>query len=128
MKKTSPGNKVKNCFLQMNKTQLSQQIAAKVGLSKSQAKIVLNTLLSAITKQVFSSRGAEVCIKDFGVFRAVPGHSSGVFDFSTGKQKTLPGPIVKMNFRPGSDLKKIGVLFWPNLGTRNIGITNEKLK
>ena len=112
----------------MDKSQLIQLISMKVGLSTSQSNAIVDDLLSAITDHVSCFPHAEVRVNGFGKFQNVPGHSSGIFDLSTGEQKSMPGPVAMMKFFPATDLEELGVSFQSDAGTQYIGLTNEKLE
>lgn len=105
----------------MNKTQLTNHLADTLGVSKTRAKAIINAILSHIMEITLSSSRGSIHLKGFGKFKAQTGYSTGAFSLSDGARITLPGPVVKLAFRPDAELKKAGVSFRASSENRTIG-------
>jgi len=86
----------------MNKDNIIQAIAKKIGLSKNQAAGCLSVLLDEITKSL--SRGEEVVLTGFGKFKVAQRKEREGRNPKTGETIQISAKKAPV-FKPGSVLK-----------------------
>lgn len=88
----------------MNKAQLVDVIASKVGISKRQAEQVLDCMTETITEKI--KAGEEVTLTGFGAFSARTRKGRiGVNPRNVSEQITIP-PVKVAKFKTGKNLKE----------------------
>jgi len=87
----------------MNKAELSEKLAAKVGVTKAQAEETLNAF-TTITMETIKA-GGEITLTGFGTFsaRARKGRE-GINPRNTSEKITIPTVLV-VKFKAGKNLK-----------------------
>jgi len=86
----------------MNKTELVEEIATQVGLSKKAAKEAVDALFETISKTMCD--GEPVRITGFGTFGPKARQGGTRYNPQT-RQRIMVGPHVAAGFKPSSDLK-----------------------
>ena len=87
----------------MNKTELADEVAGKVGLTKKEARNVIDTVTSAITDSL--ARNEKVRLVDFGTFQIMWRKARTGVNLQT--EETIQIPAKKVpNFVPGNGLRE----------------------
>lgn len=87
----------------MNKAELSEKLAAKVGITKTQAEAALNAF-TQITMETIKG-GGEIVLTGFGTFSARPRKGrEGINPRNTAEKITIPTVLV-VKFKAGKNLK-----------------------
>jgi DNA-binding protein HU-beta len=87
----------------MNKAELIEAIATKVGLSKTKVGQVIDVLTETVTKTICD--GEPVRITGFGTFEPRPRRAKSVINPKTGERIPMASRVVPA-FRPSSDFKE----------------------
>ncbi len=87
----------------MNKAELSEKIAAKVGINKAQAEAALNAFTQTTMETI--KGGGEVVLTGFGTFSARPRKGrEGINPRNVSEKITIPTVLV-VKFKAGKNLK-----------------------
>ena len=87
----------------MNKTELADEVAGKVGLTKKEARNVIDTVTSAITDSL--ARNEKVRLVGFGVFQIMQRKARKGVNPQTGATLQIPEMRVP-KFVPGKSLRE----------------------
>jgi DNA-binding protein HU-beta len=88
----------------MNKSQLIEQVAERLEMSRKEAADVVDAVISAITESV--AKGEKVAISGFGIFEQVFRQARIGRNPRTGETVKI-GAVTLPKFRPGTDFKNI---------------------
>jgi len=87
----------------MNKAELVEEVAGKVGLTKKDANNVIDAITSAITDSL--GRNEKVTSVGFGTFRVMERKARRGRNPQTGKELRIPAKKVP-KFKPGKSLRE----------------------
>ena len=87
----------------VSKVALIEEIAQKMGVSKSQAEVFVNTLVDTITKHL--TKGTEVNITGFGAFRISKRKARKGVNPQTGQPMQIPASTT-VSYKAGKTLKE----------------------
>ena len=87
----------------MNKAALIEKIHAKVGVSKKEAELMLETLVSTIINEL--KEGREVTITGFGTFLSRIRHSRGGVNPQNPTERITIPEVKVAKFKTGKTLK-----------------------
>ena len=88
----------------MNKMELAEKIAAKIGVTKTQAEEALNAFVSVTTDEL--KKGGEVTLTGFGAFSARKRKGrEGINPRNPAEKITIPSVVVA-KFKAGKNLKE----------------------
>ncbi len=88
----------------MNKVELVEVLARRLGTSRTEANQVLNAVVDTITAE--TARVGKVSITGFGVFERVHRDARTVRNPKTGAKKHVAA-LEYVRFRPGTTLKRM---------------------
>lgn len=91
-------------ILNMNKNSLVENLSAKLGIPRSEAERMLNTLVDVITETL--KRGEEVSITGFGQFVVVDRSARAGVNPQNPTEKIQIGATKVPKFRAGKSLKE----------------------
>ena len=87
----------------MNKAELIEEVAGKVGLTKKDANNVVDAITSAITDSL--ARNERVALVGFGTFQVMKRKARGGRNPQTGEEIQIPAKKVP-KFRAGKSLRE----------------------
>ncbi len=88
----------------MNKAELVEEVAGKVGLTKKKAGNVVDAITSAITDSL--ARNEKVTLVGFGTFQVMERKARKGMNPQTGKTIEIPAKRAP-KFRPGMSLREV---------------------
>lgn len=90
----------------MDRADMLKEIAVKVGCTRTEAEIALETVLNAVVRTVFS--GGKVQLRGFGSFKLKKAIARRRRNPKTGAEVWVPARM-SLHFTPASSLKRINV-------------------
>ncbi len=88
----------------MTKAKLVEQVAEKIGLTKKQTELVVNTVLGSITNAL--SKGNKVELRGFGSFRVRHRKPREGRNPKSGEKVQVPSKLVPF-FKAGKELREM---------------------
>jgi integration host factor subunit beta len=88
----------------MTKAELVEKVAEKIGLTKKQTELVVNSVLESITNSL--SKGNKVELRGFGSFRVRRRNSREGRNPKSGEKVQVPPKLVPF-FKAGKELREM---------------------